>query len=206
MYQVANPQPYCTLAELLEHVPGRDPTQNALITNLIGRVSRYIDRYKRVPDSYYNNGGEYCVATVHRYDGKGKTELWIDRCTLIDSVYLEDTAGTLTLWVEDTDFFTWPYDSEWIARLDIKAIGPRGSWTTGQRNILVAARWGAFEATPPEVVEACIIIATRLIGRGRQSFRDVGSITELARLLYSKPMDPEAKQILDGVPGRFTGG
>lgn len=206
MYEVANPQDYCTLAELLAHIPAGNPAENALIGELISRASRYIDRYKRVPDSYYNNGGEYCVAVVHRFNGNGEGELWIDRCTLIDSVYLEDAAGTLTLWVDGTDFYSWPYNTEWIARLDINVTGTRAGWPSGQRNVLVAARWGAYEATPEEVKEVCIIIVSRLIGRGRQMFRDTGAITELARLLYSQPIDPQAKQILDQVPGRINVG
>jgi len=70
----------------------------------------------------------------------------------------------------------------------------------------VAARWGAFEQTPEEVKEACNIIIGRLIGRGQQMFQDVGAIEELGQLLYSKPMDPQAKQILDQVPGRINVG
>jgi len=206
MYEVPDPQDYCTLEEVKAHIPEGDLAQDPIISELISRVSRYIDRYKRVPDSYYNNGGDYAAATVHPYDGKGERQLWIDCCTEIESIYIRESDGTLTAWVENTDFYTWPYDTEWIARLDINGDGPQGSWPGGQRNILISAKWGAYRATPEAVKEAAIIMVSRLLARGQQMFRDTGAIVELARLTYAQAMDPEAKAILDSVPGRVNVG
>lgn len=203
-YEPTTPFDYTTLANVKAHIPEGDLTQDVVIEALIPRASRYIDRYKRVPESFYRNGAAYAAPDLHRYDGNGKTRLWIDYCTEIIQVRVRNT--TWEVWVENTDFYGWPYNTEALTRLDINELGDRVEWTSGQGNIEVTAHWGRYANTPPEVEEACIIIVARLIERGGMMFRDVGAIMELGRLVYTQPMDPEAKAILDGVPGRLTVG
>jgi len=203
-YEPTTPFDYTTLAAVKAHIPEGDVAKDVVIEALIPRASRYIDRYKRVPESFYRNGDAYAVADIHYYDGNGKVKLWIDYCTEIEQVRVRNT--TWAIWTENTDFVCWPYNTEALTRLDIRELGSQTVWTSGQRNVEVTAKWGRYANTPPEVEEACIIIIARLLERGSMIFRDVGAIMELGRLVYTQPMDPEAKAILDGVPGRLTVG
>jgi len=204
-YEVIAPFDYCTLAEVKAQIAEGAPAADAAIETLIPILSRRIDRYKRVPVSYYNNGGDYAVPTIHLFDGNGKRELWIDRCTEIESVLVRDN-GTGVYWVEGTDYYTWPWNTIWIARLDLRSQGSRSTWTAGQRNIEIAAKWGAFPDTPDEVKQACIMLVSRMLGRGQQMFRETSAIVELARLAYTLAIDPEVASILKTVPGRLIVG
>ena len=207
MYTPSVVYDYATLDQVKAHIPEGSALQDSLILELIGRVSRAIDSYKRRPESYYNNGGLYAVAETFFFDGNGKRELWIDHCTRIDQVRVRERAGTTwTVWVAGVDFYTWPYNLEHVERLDIYEGGDKAVWWKGQRTVEITAVWGGFENTPPEVEEACIGEVSRWLGRGQQMFRDTGAIAELGQLRYTKGLDPQTKQILDSLPGRaFVG-
>jgi hypothetical protein len=203
MYTPSVVYSYTTLEAVKAHIPEGSALADPLIEELISRVSRDIDRYKRVPDSYYNNGGGYAVAETFYFDGNGKASLWVYPCTRIDLVRVREAAGTTwEIWVAGTDFYSWPYNREHVERLDIYEGGDQSVWPAGQRTVEVTAVWGGFESTPPEVEEACIIEVARTLGRGQQMFRDVGAITELSQLRYTKDLDPQARAILDKLPGR----
>lgn len=204
-YEVISPCDYCTLAEVKAQIPEGAPGEDVVLEALIPLMSRRIDRYKRVPISYYNNCGDYAVVTTHLFDGNGETQLWIDRCTEIESVLVRRNS-TGVYWVEGTDYYTWPWNTPWIARLDIRSQGGRSSWTAGQRNIEIAAKWGAFPDTPDAVKQACIMLISRMKARGQQMFRDTGAIAELAQLAYTAAIDPEVASILRTVPGRLIVG
>jgi len=204
-YEVPIACDYCTLAEVKAQLPEGAPEEDVVLEALIPLISRRIDRYKRVPISYYNNCGDYAIATIHLFDGNGETELWIDRCTQIDDVLVRQNS-TGTHWVEGTDYYTWPWNTIWIARLDIRSQGSRSSWTAGQRNIEITARWGAFPYTPDAVNQACIMLVARMKARGQQMFRETGAIVELAQLVYTLAIDPEVASILKSVPGRLIVG
>lgn len=204
-YDVLAPFDYCTLTEVKAQIPEGAAEADDIIEALIPILSRRIDRYKRVPVSYYNNGGDYAVPTVHLFDGNGEEKLWIARCTEIESVLVRENSTGVN-WVEAVDYYTWPWNSPWIARLDIRAQGSRSSWTAGQRNIDIAANWGAFADTPDEVKQACIMLVARMLGRGQQMFRETSAIVELARLSYTLAIDPEVASILKTVPGRLIVG
>ena len=205
MYEPSVTFDYTTLENVKAHIPEGSATMDALIEELIERVSRLIDRYKRMPDSYYNNGGDYALAQILLFDGNGKDKLYIDHCTAIDQVQIrDDVSSAWQAMTENTDYFTWPYNTEHLSRLDINSVGSYSSWPKGQRTIEVTAYWGGYSVTPPEVEQACIIQAVRWLGRGQQMFRDTGAIIELGKLTYTKELDPDVRATLDSLVGRVS--
>jgi len=205
-YETTNPQSYCSRAEIKGHLAEGDPAEDTLIDFLIPVVSRWIDNYKSVPVSYYNNGDAagYGVAEIHRYDGSVEGEQWIDRCTSIDSVHIEESDATLTEWVEETDFIGWPYNTSYIACLVVKEYGAYSTWPDGQRNIIVTALWGGYTETPEPVKESCIILVARLLQGGKQMFEEQSAITELGQILYHEPLGQTVRVLLASIEGRIT--
>jgi len=141
--------------------------QSTLATNysdvldeMITEASRLVDGFKGV------EAGAYLAdtsATQREYFGSGTPHQRIDYCTGITSVSVEETDGTYTTWIEDTDFFAWPYESsainQPIRRLDIntKSDTTKSVWTFGPKRVRVTATWG-IATTVPETIQRAVKI------------------------------------------------
>jgi hypothetical protein len=185
---------YATLAEVKGHLPLGTPATDPILSDLITRVSRFIDRYKRVPHSFFNNGGLYAEHWPLYFDGNGLDRLWISPCTAVVSVLVDGMAV-----VENTDFITYPYNSTPKWRLDMMPNG--GTWTQWQKNIEIDAYWGGYTDTPEDINEACIILVARLLQGGQQMFADQSAINELGQVMMTDPLSAQARALLDAMPG-----
>lgn len=186
---------YATLAEVKGHLAATTTAQDGHIGDLISRVSRFIDQYKKVPPSYFNNGGLYAEHWPLYFDGNGLEKLWISPCTALVSVLLDAVAM-----VENTDFLTWPYNSTPKWRLDMMPT-QGNTWTEWQKNVEVDAYWGGYTDTPEEIKEACIILTARMLQGGQNMFADQSAITELGQVMMTDPLNAQARALLNSVPG-----
>jgi hypothetical protein len=66
--------------------------------------------------------------------------------------------------------------------------------------VQVTARWGYSDTPPTDIVEACLMQASRWYKRLQSSMADVLASGELGTLLYRQSLDPDIRRIL--VDGR----
>ena len=199
--EVATPRNYCTVPEVKIRLAEGDPASDPKIEAAIPVASRAIDNFKGVPESYYNNEDEAGYSETHYYDGNNDVDLWIDRCTSIETVTMEYPMGTPTVWVEATDFVVQPYNTPYISHLQVRQEGDHPYWYWGQRNIAVAAWWGGYTEAPQPVNMACIILVARYIQGGQQMFEEQSAISEFGQLIWKDPEGMRVRNLLKAVEG-----
>lgn len=205
-YEVATPRSYCTVPEVRTWLAQGDPASDPQIEAAIPAASRAIDDFKGVPVSYYSNEDEAGYSEIHFYDGNNEADLWIDRCTSIDTVIVEYPMGTYTTWTAGTDFVVCPYNTSYISRLQVRQEGDYPYWYWGQRNISVAAWWGGYTQAPRPVNLACVILVARYLQGGQQMFEEEAAISEMGQLIWKDPEGQRVRNLLRNVEGDISVG
>ncbi len=62
--------------------------------------------------------------------------------------------------------------------------------------VRVAAKWGFALETPPNVVQATIVVAARWLKRGQSFWADTAGSDNLGSLLYRQALDPDVQMML----------
>jgi hypothetical protein len=201
---------YCTNTQVKAVMPN-DPaftgsTYDTLLATTITRACREIDRYlNRKP-------GAFKVDTdVTRYfDGSGCAELWIDELAaaptsvgVAESGVVDSSAGTGGTYTSyaASDYLLWPYsaldDGQPFMRLDIDLFnGTKALWYRYPKSVKIVGKFGYSATVPADVEMAAVIQSVRLFQRSKQAFRDTGAIQELARLTYTKALDPDVAEMI----------
>ena len=125
----------------------------------------------------------------------------IDFMTSFNEIAVEETDGTFTVWVLDTDFYTLPYNAaligEPIRRLEIvPKTGPtKGVWTYGPKRIRIKGKFGIATDPPADIARAALIQSQRWYMRALQGWQETGAVAELSQLRFTQQLDPDVKTI-----------
>lgn len=174
---------------------------DTLIDGMISQASRLIDKFKGVEDGSYKTA-DHASDEVRYYFGSGKIRQKVDYFTDLTSVEVEETDGTYTAWVENTDFFKWPYDADqrslpfWQLEVNQKSGTTKSVWTHGQRRVKVTGKFGVSSAIPDDIERACIIQTSRWYKRASQGWTDASANADLGQLTYVGQLDPDVKTLL----------
>ena len=196
---------YATLAEV--RAVGSDVikgvTYDPLLTALIPRASRLIDRYMRREDSAYDAPA---VATTRQFDGNNQAELFIDECIAVTLVEYLSAEVTWTAWVP-ADYQTLGHDGTPntlpICSLKCDLYGDYAIFPQGDYNIRVTANWGRSAAPPDVVTQACIAQVLYMFKRGQQAFQDQGGISELGTIAFVQGICKDAIDLLNQLPKKI---
>lgn len=172
-----------------------------VLSEMITNASRLIDReVGGWPDYFYASAPE-----TRYYDGPGEDELWIDPCVTLTSVAVAESggrqAGDYTTWIEDTDFYVWPYNYATIGQPIKKLIidndsGNKGRFPRSRKAIKVTGLFG-YSATPPaDITQACKIQAMRWFMRAKQGYQDASANANIGEMVYVQELDPDVKRLL----------
>jgi hypothetical protein len=123
---------YCTLNEVIDDLELLGVKNEAKAFSFIRAASQYIDKR-----------GWFVPTTASRtFDGSGTVRLWIDPLLSVTSITVNGTALTASEYVLYPRTKHWengPYTSIELAT--------GGRWTTEHDSIVIAGRWGLYDAT-----------------------------------------------------------
>jgi len=195
---------YCEVDDV-KNRPGEQWTSglkwDTVLEDWILSASRLIDREVGWLDCHFA-AVDLTPGQTRYFDTEGGTEIWIPRCTVINSLKLDfDGDGTYeTTWTESVppavaDFVVWPYDGYSFDKIIVQE-GSGNVFPVGQKRMEIQGEWGGF-AIPPQIIkEACVITVFRWYKRATQMYQDTGAIVELGQLTYTKALDPDVQEAL----------
>lgn len=197
---------YLTLAELkdLVDVPSTDTQFDAVLNRVRDAASRCCDGYKHTRF--------YPTTETRTYSPlRWGEEVQIDDLNTLTSLTLDfDGDGTHeTTWTEGTEFFLEPenYIADGIPadRLVLnryaRSTNPCGHWPRYRQSVQITGSWGWAE-TPVNVVQATALIAVRLFKRKETPYAIMSVIAnEAVAAARLGNIDPDAKNLLDQIPG-----
>src|SRR3990167_1236048 len=199
---------YATVLELRGALPdsGISSAYDILLTDLIRRASRALDRYTKW------EAGSFARASTDEetryYDGSGGSQQWIDPYVVAPSLLAVSESGGLAssdyTSYPSTDWFVWPPNAaakgEPYYRIDLDTLnGNKQVFYKYPKSVKVTAPFGhsLASAIPDEIVQATVIQAARWFKRGQQAFQDTSAIVELGQLRYTQKLDPDVAEIID---------
>lgn len=178
-----------------------DTTYDTVLGVMITAASRLIDaEVGRWPNFF-------CPTTddaTRYFDGSGEAEQRIDEMVSLTSVSVAESGGTgasdYTSWMQDTDFYVWPYDyaqlSQPIQQLVVDWNGSKAKWPRYRKSIKVTGIFG-YSATPPaDIAQACKIQTFRWFMRAKQGYQDASANPEVGQMMYLQQLDPDIKELL----------
>jgi hypothetical protein len=193
---------YATLTQVKAHlsdgITAGDTQYDAILSALITRVSRSIDKFtKRAPDAYKVESD-----ATRYFSGSGSGTIFIDELATDPTSVAVAESGDITdytTWAS-TDYILAPYNaSQWgrpYTMLEIDLLyGTKATWYKYPKAVKIVGKFGYSETVPPEIEEATIIQTARLWKRGQQGFVDLSSMVELGQLQIRK-LDPDVSEIL----------
>lgn len=198
------------LSELknLSAVAGNGQTWNDILTNIIDKCSRFLDRVTwRKPGAY-----AVTVPSTRSFDGKPVTAtdyittLWIDELAVAPTSVSVSRSGSLqasafTPLNAATDYFMMPSEApdEGKPYNEIQLNTIDGTWSTWPiypQSVKVTGLFGYSQTPPPEIVECTIIWAAKVFNRGKLGFADKQSyLSEGAIFSYLNKMDSDIERM-----------
>lgn len=175
---------------------------DATIETMIENASRLIDLEVGGWPNYFSptTDGE-----TRYYDGSGEEEQLIDPLVTLTSVYVAESGGRAvtdyTAWTENTDYYTWPYNSTAVSQPIRKLItdndsGSKGKFNRSRKAVKVTGIFGYSASTPEAIEQACKIQSVRWFQRSKQMYQDASSNAATGQLLYAQTLDPDVKRLL----------
>ena len=202
---------YATLAQLKAALPDAIPPAEGgydlLLTNLLTRASRMIDtETKRHPGAYAMPSASSDEETRY-FSGSAGSQIWIgELATSPSAVAVSQSGGVASsdyTSIPSSDYFLWPENAALVGepytRIDLDTInGAYTTFYTYRRGVKITGVFGYSDTsdTPPEIVQATIIQASRWFGRARQGYHDAGANPALGQLMYVNQLDPDVKEII----------
>lgn len=202
---------YCTLADVQAAVPdsglSSSSDYDSLITSLITRASRLIDKQARRQPGAFAVSGSASDNETRYYTGSGCDEQWVDEMAGAPSYVGISSGGGVQSsdydTVSSTDYFLYPdnaaLDYEPYRRIDLDTLnGAFSAFYAFRRSVKVTAPFGyaTTDNTPEDIHQAAIITAMRWFKRGQQGYQDTGVIPELGQMMYTKALDPDVVETL----------
>lgn len=196
---------YATIAQVKEHLldANLDSSYDAMLTSLVTRASRAIDRYTKRSENAYSADSE----TTRYFSGSNDIDLYLDEfCSVpsyvgvAESGEVDDNTGSGGDYTEYTTYFVYPYNAlaqgqpYHMLKLDIM-YGTKSVWCAYPKSVKVTAQFGYSATAPDTIVEATIIQTVRWFKRGQQAFMDQGSEVVLGQLKYTG-LDSDLEKLL----------
>lgn len=187
---------YATLAEVksLDILDFSDNSHDSTLEREISAASRKIDEF--CGRTFYN----VTSATARYFTPEKYDELKIDDIySTTDMVVKFDTNrdATYDLTLAATDWDLWPYNPKngrpWVKLLMTYVNGY--SFYLIPKSVEITALWG-WASVPPEVNQACVMIANRLHKRN-QTILGVAGATAVGQISLRIPkLDPDVQELL----------
>jgi len=96
------------------------------------------------------------VATEKKYDGDGKTQLFLDECVEVSKLTIDDTE------IDGDDYLLYPPNELPITRIKLKDDAGL-IFNKGEQNIKVEAKWGYSANCPPDISFATTVFVAGII-------------------------------------------
>ncbi len=218
------PNDYATLSELKAALPNlssalSDGSQDALLTVLITRASRALDRWtQREPGTYsvtaddtrYYDGPDAAIAGYPPVQGGTVTltqtayrSLWIDEIADVPtSVYVtpDGNPANYALW-NPSDYWVWPYAAKSFGlpylRIDLNVLyGQHQVWYSFPRAVKIVGPFGYSKTPPDDVKQAAIMQAARWFKRAQQGYQDKVEIAAANTLVYADRLDSDIEKMV----------
>ena len=194
---------YCSSSDVVTQLPesGLSSTTDydVQLGVLCTAASRFIDKeVGRWPGFFYPSTDD----ETRYFDGNGEQELDIDPVVSITSLSVSEegsySSSDYTAWTENTDFFSWPYNSvdQPIRRVIVDPNGSKLNWTRFKKALKVTGVFG-YSATVPEIIQfACVAQVVRWYMKAKQAWQDGSANPDLGMMVYAKRLDPDIKEML----------
>lgn len=182
---------YCTLAELKDELNITSDDHDYKLQALVMQAQKFIDNYcKRtfVPGT---------AGTVRYFDG-AESPLWIDDCTAITAIALDEEAdGTWSSSMAATDWLLKPYNSNPKTMLVLSPNSNYGSFCSGvTKGVKITGTWGYDTTVPEDIRKAAIIQCCRWFKRADTAYASMMGPTEFGEFRVFSGLDPDVKLIL----------
>lgn len=197
-------------------------TYTSILTTLITRASRAIDKYTgRKPGAYYASAdvtryydgpgyGLYNFAEGGYFDDRLHSgvshyaSLWIDELAAPPTQVAVAETGNVANYNPwpSTDYFLWPYnapdDGLPYLRLDLDILyGSHRTWLGFRRAVQVIGKFGYATTVPDDINQAVITFAARLYKRGQLSYSDkIAYIDQTTAVAYLNHQDSDIAETI----------
>jgi len=145
------PKGYCTIAQI----------QNYLLHTIKEYFRPQVEEWIAMMEKYVEQetGRVFiadAVASEKKYDGDGKTQLFLDECVEVSKLTIDSTE------VSSDDYLLYPANELPITRIKLKDDSGL-FFTKDEQNILVEAKWGYSATCPPDISFATTILVVGII-------------------------------------------
>jgi hypothetical protein len=182
---------YTSIAELKDELNITGSDHDYQLQGLVSQSQKFIDSYcKRtfVPGT---------AGVVKYYDG-AESPLWIDDCTAITAIALdEESDGTWSTSMAATDWLLKPYNTNPKTMLVLSPNSDYGSFCSGvTKGVKITGTWGYDTTVPEDIRRAAIIQCCRWFKRADTAYASALGPTELGVIQTFSGLDPDIKMIL----------
>lgn len=183
---------YCTLDEVKEELHITSDDMDFRILSMIMQAQTFIDNYCKRTFAVGTAG------TVKYYDG-AESPLWIDDCTAITAIALDEEAdGTWSSSMAATDWLLKPYNTNPKTYIVLSPNSDYGSFCSGvTKGVKITGTWGYDTSIPEDVRRAAIIQCCHWFQRGKTGYATYAGNADVGLLVPEKGLDTDVKQILE---------
>lgn len=164
------PKGYCDVADIEAYI--LTEVLDSFKPNVLNWIAQIEEHIERVTDRVFIAD---TVASDRYYDGNGGSEQFIDECVEISSVvvYDENYAEDSTP-VENTDFFSFPYNTTPKYSLILKPTSD-AEFLRGIHNVKVSAKWGYSVNVPAPIRFATMVLVAGIVNFSNNAEGEVKS-------------------------------
>jgi hypothetical protein len=182
---------YATAEELRAAVDVQRDVSDAIISEVLAEASRVVDGICGRLDGFKADD----VGSPRSYAGSGEYWLRVGEHVQLEEVELGGIVLAADRCLSYRGSIDWPRYEPPYTRI-LRTDGMKFPRSRVGPNIIVTARWGAFEEVPGPIRRATVLIAARWWLRGRIGYADT-QIPEGGTIrLYQKEVDPDARLLL----------
>jgi hypothetical protein len=212
---------YCTLAEVKASMPDNavssTTTYDALVTSLVTRISRTLDKFTgRKPGAYYVDtdvthypiygaGSTSINPFSERLGGSASdgVRLWIGELAAVPTSVAVSLTGSISTYTaySSTDFICGPYDAldnglpyEWL-ELDL-FNGTHPIWSSFPKGNKVVGKFGYSATVPDDIKEAAILMVVRMLRRAQQNYMNVATINGVGQIMQGDRIDDDIVKMI----------
>lgn len=180
---------YCTIKEVKEMMPDVewDVSYNVVLTSLITRASRAIDRWTgREPDAY-------CAPEATRlFDSVGNCELYIGELATNPKEVKVAWDGTTFELIDATEYDCLPINSTPFNYLRLEF----GTFPLRRKSVQVKGNFGYSLSVPDDIKQAAITQVIRWYKHGQQAFQNTAAASQFGTPEYGG-LDETVSSILE---------
>jgi hypothetical protein len=185
---------YCSLADVKAN--GRldinSTTYDSEILSIIAAASRWIDRYKNIPEDGFAQNTDstryYDIAAIR----EGRLCLdapYVSITTLTNGDGLEITSSYYRLYPRNGTYYN-----------QIRLLSTHSGWqfSDDDSEVTVLGKVGYATSTPEPVREACAMLSSWIFKRYQGGLQDASANIDLGQLVYSEAIPKSVRALLEG--------